>query len=74
MVKDNFQELMNMGNLYIGNITSAFFEKIGGNIDFVYINTSHVMPGKILNKIEIFPFLKKKCNYCIRWYTSSYIK
>ena len=55
MVKDNFQELMNKWNLYIGNIT-AFIEKIGGNIDFVYIDTSHVMPGEILNIIKYFNF------------------
>ena len=59
VVKENFQELMDKWNLYTGNTTSAFIEKIGGNIDFVYIDTSHVMPGEVLNIIEILPFLKK---------------
>ena len=55
----NFRNLMNKWKLYTGNTTSAFIEKIGGNIDFVFIDTAHVMPGEVLNIIEILPFLKK---------------
>ena len=44
---------------YTGNTTAAFIEEIGGDIDFVFIDTAHVMPGEVLNMIEIFPFLKK---------------
>ena len=55
----NFPNLMNKWKLYTGNTTSAFIENIGGNIDFVFIDTAHVMPGEVLNIIEILPFLKK---------------
>ena len=55
----NFPNLMNKWKLYTGNTTSAFIEDIGGNIDFVFIDTAHVMPGEVLNIIEILPFLKK---------------
>jgi len=54
-----FPNLMNKWKLYTGNTTSAFIEDIGGNIDFVFIDTAHVMPGEVLNIIEILPFLKK---------------
>ena len=50
---------MHKWKLYTGNTTSKFIEEIGGNIDFVFIDTSHVMPGEVLNIIEILPFLKK---------------
>ena len=58
-VKIKFPELMNKWKLYTGNTTAAFIEDIGGNIDFVYIDTAHVMPGEVLNIIEILPFLNK---------------
>ena len=54
-----FSYLMHNWKLYTGNTTSAFIEDIGGNIDFVFIDTAHVMPGEVLNIIEILPFLKK---------------
>jgi hypothetical protein len=54
-----FPNLLKNWKLFTGNTTSAFIEEIGGNIDFVFIDTAHVMPGEILNVIEILPFLKK---------------
>ena len=45
--------------MYTGNTTAAFIEEIGNNIDFAFIDTAHVMPGEVLNMIEILPFLKK---------------
>ena len=58
-VFNKFPYLMKKWKLYIGNTTSSFIEDIGGNIDFVFIDTAHVMPGEVLNVIEILPFLKK---------------
>ena len=58
-VKLKFPELLNKWKLYTGNTTASFIEDIGGNIDFAYIDTAHVMPGEVLNIIEILPFLKK---------------
>ena len=59
IVKNNFPEFLNKWKLFIGNTTSAFIEEIGNNIDFIFIDTAHVLPGEVLNMIEIFPFLKK---------------
>ena len=58
-VKTNFPEFLSQWKLYVGNTTGAFIEEIGGDIDFVFIDTAHVMPGEVLNLIEILPFLKK---------------
>ena len=58
-VKIKFPELLNKWKLYTGNTTASFIEDIGGNIDLAYIDTAHVMPGEVLNIIEILPFLKR---------------
>ena len=59
VVKNNFPEFLDKWKLFTGNTTAAFIEGIGNNIDFVFIDTAHVMPGEVLNMIEILPFLKK---------------
>ena len=60
IVKKYFPEFLNKWKLFTGNTTSAFIEEIGNEIDFVFIDTAHVLPGEVLNMIEIFPFLKKR--------------
>ena len=44
IVKYYFPEFLNKWKLYTGNTTSAFIEEFGGDIDFVFIDTAHVMP------------------------------
>jgi len=60
MVKEKFGNLMNKWTLYTGGITSNFIEKIGGDIDFVFIDAWHYAPGEWLDILQILPFLKKK--------------
>ena len=59
IAKDYLPNLKDKWKLFTGNTTSAFIEEIGGHIDFVFIDTAHVMPGEVLTIIEILPFLKK---------------
>ena len=59
IARDYFPEFSNKWKLFIGNTTAAFIEEIGSDIDFAFIDTAHVMPGEVLNLIEILPFLKK---------------
>ena len=59
IVKKNFPEFLSKWKLYTGNTTAAFIEEIGPGIDFVFLDTSHVMPGEALNIIEILPFLSE---------------
>lgn len=59
IVKEFFNYLTNKWELFTGGLTSEFIEKIGNNIDFVYIDTVHFTPGEMLNWLEILPFLKE---------------
>ena len=59
IAKDYLPNLAHKWKLFTGNTTSAFIEEIGGDIDFVFIDTAHIMPGEVLTIIEILPFLKK---------------
>lgn len=47
----------------LGNILPSVINSIGGNIDFVVLDTTHVLPGEILDFITIYPYLTK--NACI---------
>ena len=60
IVKEKFRNLLNKWTLYTGGITANFIEKIGGDIDFVFIDTVHYAPGEWLDILQILPFLKKK--------------
>ena len=60
IVKEKFPHLADKWQLYTGGYTSQFIEKIGNNIDLVYIDTVHVVPGEMLNWLEILPFLKEE--------------
>ena len=60
IVKEKFSNFMKKWTLYTGGITSNFIEKIGGDIDLVFIDTVHEAPGEWLDIIQIMPFLKKK--------------
>lgn len=60
LVRERFPELMNKWKIYTGGITSEFIEKIGNNIDLVYIDTVHYTPGEMINWLEILPFLKEE--------------
>ncbi len=60
LVKEKFSNLTNKWTLYTGGITSNFIEKIGGDIDLVFLDTVHYAPGEWLDIVQIMPFLKKE--------------
>lgn len=45
-------------NLHCGRDISAYLEDIGDDIDFCILDTSHVLPGEVLNFLCILPYLK----------------
>ena len=59
IVYERFPYLTDKWELYTGGLTSEFIERIGNNIDLVYIDTVHITPGEMLNWLEILPFLKE---------------
>ena len=55
-----FPNLTKQWTLYKGNIATEYMEKIGNNIDMVFIDTAHFEPGEILDTLIVLPFLKTK--------------
>lgn len=45
-------------HLYTGGLSVEFLEKIGGEIDFLILDTMHILPGEILDFLACFPLLK----------------
>lgn len=45
-------------NFYLGKILPDFIEEIGGGIDFCILDTTHAMPGEVLDFLTILPYLK----------------
>ena len=44
--------------LYTGKLPHIFLEKLNMKFDFLFLDTSHLVPGEILNLIEVLPFLE----------------
>ena len=57
-VSKYFPSLSQNWKLYTGDMPHTYLDKINKKFNFVIIDTSHVMPGEILNIIEIMPFLE----------------
>lgn len=59
-----YQELMDESEIVnheflLGHTVAYYLENIGGVIDFVVIDTMHMLPGEILDFIAIFPYLSE---------------
>lgn len=50
---------------YIGHGIPYFLSEIGAEIDFLLLDTSHFMPGEVLDFIEILPYLTDSAVVCI---------
>lgn len=60
IVEEKFPELMDKWTLYKGKITSEVIENIGNDIDLVFIDTKHYVPGEMLDWLQVLPFLKEE--------------
>lgn len=45
----------------LGGSIPFFLEQIGGGIDFLILDTAHILPGELLDFIVCLPFLKDGC-------------
>ena len=43
----------------LGDVAPAFLEKVGGQIDMAIIDTSHGLPGELLEFLVLFPYLSE---------------
>ncbi len=46
--------------LFTGNVIPAFIEQMGGDIDFLIIDTAHVLPGEMLDFLVCLPYLSSE--------------
>ena len=47
--------------LYTGGISVEFLDKIGKEIDFLILDTMHILPGELLDFLACLPYLSKNC-------------
>ena len=52
-------------SLYRGTILPNIVDKIGGDIDFVVLDTAHLLPGEILDFLVVLPYLKSDAVICL---------
>ncbi len=52
-------------HLFRGVYLPQVMDEIGGDIDFVVLDTTHVMPGEILDFLVVFPFLSPEAVVCL---------
>lgn len=43
---------------YLGTILPFVIDEIGRNIDFVILDTAHILPGEVLDFLTVLPYLK----------------
>ena len=58
-VEKLYPHFLNNWSLYKGNIAAQFIEKIGKNIDMVFIDSAHFQPGEIMDFLIVLPFLRE---------------
>ena len=58
---------LTVGNheFYIGTTLPFVIDKIGGDIDFLILDTTHLMPGENLDFLVALPYLKENAVVCI---------
>ena len=47
--------------LYTGGISVEFLDKIGKEIDFLILDTMHILPGELLDFLACLPYLSQNC-------------
>jgi len=57
-VVDEYPALESNWTLYTGFVASEFMDKIGGDIDFAFIDTMHLLPGEVIDILLVLPYLK----------------
>lgn len=57
-LKDSMPELSFKHKVLLGKYLPEFIDEIGGDIDFLVLDTVHALPGEILDFLAIFPYLK----------------
>ena len=76
---DKYPELKQNWTLKTGKISLYFLDQIASDenedekFDFCFLDTAHVLPGELLDFLQILPYLKKDCVFLlhdINWHLS----
>ena len=61
------KQLLNVKNhkFYLGAGVTSFLEEIGKDIEFVILDTMHILPGEILDFLVVLPYLKSNAVVCL---------
>ena len=59
LVKEKFPELANKWTLFLGDLPYKFLPKLNLKFDFLFLDSAHVIPGEVMNLIEVLPFLQE---------------
>lgn len=51
--------------LFTGNVLPNVIDDIGGEIDFVILDTKHSLPGELLDFLTVLPYLKDNAVVCM---------
>lgn len=57
--KKNYSEMCGKHFEHYGTIFPLIVDKIGGDVDFVILDTMHSLPGEVLEFLTFLPYLKK---------------
>lgn len=61
-------------NILLGEIIAKQIDKIGSGIDFVIIDTTHKLPGEVLDFLCVFPYLTRDATVVLHDTNLNYIK
>ena len=66
LAEDTIQNLkIGKHKLYLGKILPQLIDDIGGEIDFVILDTRHILPGEVLDFLTVLPYLKDNAVICL---------
>ena len=65
LVNEKFPELADKWQIFRGGDVSRFIEQIGGDIDFLMLDTAHIHPWETLNFLCILPFMSKNYSWTV---------
>lgn len=58
---ENSKVEKNLHQFLLGHSIPFFLDQIGNNIDFLILDTTHVLPGELLDFIVCLPYLRDGC-------------
>ena len=66
-LSENIRNNLNFGDhkFKLGKVLPAVIDDIGGDIDFAILDTTHSLPGEVLDFLTVLPYLKDNAVVCL---------